>query len=929
MFQTILSGVLWGVAVAASAVQAEAIPVVTMARQPADAPRGEAHPLLPRELIRQGVLIAARDGFGAATRDAVLGEPTDVAGSLQLAPDLKPDGDVLHIAVSKRDSTDSIWAADLPADLCNERLTDATVEIEKLSRGPFVDGLKKAGLTGAADRVDANGAASPSALAQLDHFELLSQLTAIRLLHAQIRADGESPDRLAALARAYANFSQLSRFIWGGESQAAAARALLYAQRGVATFPDAPAAWFGRIYVESLIGLPQSALDDLASVRSKHPDVTPPAWVELAEQLAKYDPEALLTLADKQPANAVLARYFAFLTIQNSNADAAVVNFAEAALTLEPDCQQLIARINDDTGPGLTHSGAEAFSQTLAGLDQLPAVPADLRQVVQAKQGSGANAEVRLVDQLHHDGDADRSEPSWHVMGRLIENVTFMNAEAEAMHITFSLGQDPSNFVNSIWPSVKNHPYASVMAAYRDVGTGGPEAFTADLAKVKIDDPMLSAMSQISQYWLRAPQTATEADTFSLMRGADAIAPDEELKAQITKFVPIGDNPFGIGFKLDRLKRLCPNSPTVMAATLNADWNTAEPHLAEWLDQVGDHPAVTYAAASQYFNHREYNKAAAMFEKYISVSPDSHGFKALASCYLRQHNEKAWLATLERSLKYPALGLEHARTNETIAKYFLTTKRYKEALPFAEASGDSYSAWGLEIAARANEAVGNWDRAEELTKARGENYGDPTAWLGWCCRTGHGDRKAAEQYARAGLAASVQRTDRESKAIRVSFDLYTQNDAEAERLATEMARDLGDPWAGLHAVLFAIARHDDAARDQDLAWVIHPNHEFRLGNGQTRPQLVQLAQMIQTAMHDQSKPLDAGQVDRLAMQSAFEAPNIYYFSGRYCELQGRVPLAKQFYEKCAAREETSTNLDLANMRLKALQPQAPATRPQN
>ena len=73
---------------------------------------------------------------------------------------------------------------------------------------------------------------------RLASLEFLEVLLAVRDLHRAIRADGESPARLGALARGYALLGVLSEYEWHPAHRALKARALLYAQRLVARDPN-------------------------------------------------------------------------------------------------------------------------------------------------------------------------------------------------------------------------------------------------------------------------------------------------------------------------------------------------------------------------------------------------------------------------------------------------------------------------------------------------------------------------------------------------------------------------------------------------------------------------------------------------------------------------------------------------------------------
>ena len=91
---------------------------------------------------------------------------------------------------------------------------------------------------------------------------------AVRLAHAAARGGDARPEVLEVLARGYAQLGLLTDHHWDAAHKAYSARALLYAQRLVASDPRSPRGLWHRAYAESLAGLHRHALDDLAAARA-------------------------------------------------------------------------------------------------------------------------------------------------------------------------------------------------------------------------------------------------------------------------------------------------------------------------------------------------------------------------------------------------------------------------------------------------------------------------------------------------------------------------------------------------------------------------------------------------------------------------------------------------------------------------------------
>ena len=106
-----------------------------------------------------------------------------------------------------------------------------------------------------------------------------------------------------------------------------------------------------------------------------------------------------------------------------------------------------------------------------------------------------------------------------------------------------------------------------------------------------------------------------------------------------------------------------------------------------------------------------------------------------------------WKQTLEKALDLPVMGLQHATIRNEIARYHMRRKEWKrEAVVYADAAAESFSAWSMLTACECHEMLKEWDKAEQFIRAVAERYdGQQFEWMLWCYRTGHGDTDAADQ----------------------------------------------------------------------------------------------------------------------------------------------------------------------------------------
>ena len=80
------------------------------------------------------------------------------------------------------------------------------------------------------------------------------------------------------------------------------------------------------------------------------------------------------------------------------------------------------------------------------------------------------------------------------------------------------------------------------------------------------------------------------------------------------------------------------------------------------------------------------------------------------------------MATLKSSLENPDYGLDHANTNNIIARHYMGQKKFAEALPYAETAAESYAGWAGD-GGGLPQALGHREKAAAIRAAIAERYG--------------------------------------------------------------------------------------------------------------------------------------------------------------------------------------------------------------
>src|SRR5258706_10086695 len=192
--------------------------------------------ILVRELFQEAWLIALRDELGQQTRDPEFREPPAAAQPRLDPMTINRRGVDLRAHRTGREHVGEggvadHWEAFVPIGSW-ENYNEFIEKAEILSRGEFVDVLKTFGVKGQPNvRHQGPVAVPPEIGKSLAEMNVCAQYSAIRSAHELIRTKGESPELLDVLVRGYANLGHLTQHFWNCTSQAAQARALLYAQR--------------------------------------------------------------------------------------------------------------------------------------------------------------------------------------------------------------------------------------------------------------------------------------------------------------------------------------------------------------------------------------------------------------------------------------------------------------------------------------------------------------------------------------------------------------------------------------------------------------------------------------------------------------------------------------------------------------------------
>jgi tetratricopeptide (TPR) repeat protein len=875
-------------------------------------PSGEEPPtasLLTRELFCQAVLIAARDGLGRPTRDQALHEPIDAEGDaaeglLELALEVRRGENVRHargdLKVREGDGWKSLWREEIPlAAVGMIRIDYLSVvrEAERLSREDFLIALQEAGIEGTANRINPEATLPEEVERRLGEMDYFAQFDAVRRIHARIREEGESPALLGGLVRGYANLSRMAEMHWDASYKVFGARALLYAER-MGTVHGASADFhYHRAYARGLSGLQTPALGELGQAERLREEAggEAPAWAPLLEAFCRYDSGELAELALQGPDLLGLGMFLCFLTVEYSGSSTVIMGMGEVALEANPLSLRVLDGVTEMVGTGYQGAYIERASATLAEsmvqrLGEMEEVPAGVEEELRGSSTRGVTALVAA-------GREDAGEPSWAVLGRMIQESQFVHVERLAYLLAVQFEMEFAELIDAVEPLVTEHRYRPLIESYA-AGDADASEHAALLREMRIVD----APYRMRRVWYHLRDLGLEEEPLVELLRQQTLRHIDDTSIDIENALHHRPRLEAETRRLwaRRLLQLGPNSPFGVAIAVEVDWENVEGQAEQWEREVGHHPRVSAALARRYLLLERYEDAERALKLHIASAPDRWAYERLAEIHLERGGEAQWLATMEQFLEQEEYGFSHLRARVNIANRLMDRREYERALPYATEAAESWARWAMQAAIECHEGLGDYEQAELWIRRQVENYPESSFdWYLWCQRTGRGDLEAARRHGQKYLALLDDSAESEELLRAAVFHRLEGRPREAlEAMKERMHRTTG-PLSAMHIALLSIELDDPEPGREALLQLLEASAAGEL----ERPYdgvLVELAELFAPVMEQwPQRRLDLEAVDRLLEEAEEPSrPDVNGFVGRYLVIRGDQERARDYLTAC-------------------------------
>jgi|GEM_PF-5170824 len=895
---------------------------------------------LAREIARQALLIAAREELGLTTRDFWLDDARPKSDGIpQIEIDASPGSpNLLEILSGPFGQQELIWQRELPLSAWVFDYRDWVRQLETMSRTQFVAALEQAGYA-RRPRPKLVTADAEDVEPWLSSLSFTSQFYAVRLLHAQIAAQGETPKRLAGLVRGYANLGVLCEYFWHPMHEVFKARALLYGERLVSRDDWSARSLAQRGYAWALLGWHGAALEDFALARSAAAQKSKPAvlpdWFELVAAFCRFEPD----LSAKNPRHAELAALLRQVSAEQVGVAGLSPQVAAREMQNAFECYRICdgfalhyGHESAEEAFKLPPNGEDALQRTLyLRLSEMPGLPDAVQKLIAAKAPKGkvsAEAEPALRGEVitallasdpwdkqpaAQAGSAD--EFSWAMLGRLLQEVSFFQAWRQ---LRPDLGHHEEVRLARLLPGVPSHRYRGFLQMAQKDPSAHRRGYRLLLEARDLE--MLEATgAPILQY---ASGFKASAEGLSqLLQGRGNYLPRE--------IVALMPNPFTDRCGTSKvLLQISPYSPLARSTLAACAWHEMRPHGADWEKTSAAYPHVLTAIGNQWANEGQLADAERILNAAQRQQPTVGGVRALADLYRRQGKPAERLEMLKKLLAMPGLDNPGAVGVE-IATFYMQEGKWELAKKYATQAATHGTTAGRMLAAEVNEAMQDWATAEEHFKDAAEAYNehpfnpDWLEWLAFCKRTGQGDEAAALRLGALKLSrheAWQKIVPPPDKQPLLEFTYHhLLNDLEKARGFCDTGFNLsGDPSFGLHAALITGRLGDAKSRGERLAKLKAQQEAWAKAHPE-RP-LKALHALIEQIASDYDQPKSGftrGQVDKLAAGvSEAEQIDLYYFAGEYAAQRDLGKLSFELFEECMIRLPIrATNRTLAGKAL--------------
>ncbi len=738
---------------------------------------------LGRELVRQAVLIAARDEMGLVTCDETLKEtePLD-AQIVQLMPMERAD---LHgkwnLKLVPYDTKQTIWEKtyDYFADGTG-MYADIIPKLEADTRGAFVEALRGLGLKGKKPTLRDPELPGKEIEAMLMKVDFVAQFGAVRAAHQAIVAHGEIPEWLGVLVRGYGNLATLTAHQWNSSTEVFTARSWLYAQRMMVSCKESDLALWHHAYAAAMGGAMHYALTDLEKLeqrgKNKGESAEPaiaanatPVWARLIRPFCMCDRDTTTRVGQQDASLKPWAVYIRFLLSNYCWQARWMYEDGIKVSTVCPAAFGVYDRLAEygkfsyvkQTGAS---TGPIMFARHIPNsVKQLPDLPESLRQQIavevpeqsvfgrlfgkrDASIERFSDLPMSLAGELRDLAEeADSTDLSWSVLAFLIEEEQFVQVVYNSIDTN---GHAMSPDFDKVMPLIKDHRYAPLIDSLRYDSRKSPDEWKDALELITFEDPRRNMVLMFRVMWNLQDRKGNlyghvgydlAHRNFTLPGMVEYLRPTTRYLRPISKHY--------INMFTAELNAIAPHFDNSTLLLIRWTKDPTSEQLKQWESKLTNNPRAFRHLADSYVAAGDTESAIRCYARSLEWISTAEAAIPMSGLCFAKGDYDAWEKTLLTFLETDNQARQHGSAQMKLATGFAARGMWRKARAPAEAYAKQGYPKGLLIGSFITEGLGEWKDSEKWMRQLSEEfgYGNGYYWYFWCRRTGRGDLDAARE----------------------------------------------------------------------------------------------------------------------------------------------------------------------------------------
>ncbi len=759
---------------------------------------------LGRELVRQAVLIAARDEMGLVTCDESLRETAPL------------DAEVIRVLLNERADLNEHWNLKLiPYDIeqsmwektykyfadGNGMYADIVPKLEADTHGLFLEALRGFGLKGQKPALRAPQLPGKEIDNLLMKVDFVAQYGAVRAAHHAIAAHGETPEWLGVLVRGYGNLAMLTAHHWNSSTEVFTARSWLYAQRLMVSCKESDLALWHHAYAAAMGGKIDYATVDLEKLEKRQQaneqttkaekvDVALPAWTKLIRPYCMCDREAIAEVGRQNVALRPWATRIRFLL---SDYCWLARWMYEDAYLVRRACPTAYGVYNHlaEYGkfPYIKRIGREwapiEFAKHIpTSLGKLSDLPESVRQEVDSltpKQsvfgqlfGGGGDESVKafsklpmaLAGELRDASEkVEHADLSWSALAYLIEEEQFVEVAQGLLGSGVYVDREQ---VDAVMPLIKDHRYAPVIDALHYDRRAESKEWKNTLELIKYEDPRRNMTPMFRLMWGHQDKSGRPIGYDGFKRGSRnfTLPGMVENTRQAVRGRTIPSEHYTKMLAAE-LAAVAPHFDNGTLLSIKWTKNPTPEQLKQWESKLSSSPYAFRCLGDSYRKAGDSEAAMRCYAKSLAWISTAEATHPMSELLFAKGDYDTWEKTLLTFLKTDPQTQQLGPIRKKLIIGFAARGMWAEARPHAITYGETGKYDGILAASFVTEGLGEWEESEKWIRQLSEqfNYAYGFSWYFWCRRTGRGDLAAAsekmhaywERYPPASLGTHIIR----------------------------------------------------------------------------------------------------------------------------------------------------------------------------